>query len=85
MPIRWFDLPKNSSGALSARLAADCKSVNSLITTNTAITFQNISNIVSGATIALVFEWRTALIALGLLPFMVIAGIIQMKFTVGFS
>ena len=85
MPIVWFDKPKNSSGALSARLASECKSVNGLITTNIAITFQNITNLLSGVIIALVFEWRTALVAIGLLPLMIIAGIIQMKFTMGFS
>jgi len=55
MPIPWFDIPRNSSGGLSARLAADCKLVNGLVIVNVAVTFQNISTLLSAATIALVF------------------------------
>ena len=55
MPIVWFDKPKNNSGALSARLAADCKAVNGLATINIAILFKNLSNLLSGLIIALVF------------------------------
>ena len=35
--------------------------------------------------IAFVFEWRTALVALGLLPLMILSGIAQMAFQTGFS
>lgn len=85
MPVRWLDLPRNSSGALSARLASDCKTVNGLTTTYISILMQNIANLVAGIVIALVFEWRTALIAMGLIPLMILVGAIQMAFTNGFS
>jgi ATP-binding cassette, subfamily B (MDR/TAP), member 1 len=85
MPIAWFDKPKNSSGALSARLASDCKSINGLITTFLAISIQSATTLIAGVIIALIYEWRTALVALALLPIMVIAGIVQMSFTEGFS
>ena len=42
MPIPWFDRTENASGALSARLASDCRAVNSLITTFIAITIQSL-------------------------------------------
>lgn len=85
MPINWFDKPKNSSGSLSARLAADTQTVNGLTTTYIAILIQNIANLVSGIIIAFIFEWRTSLVALGLIPFMILSGAIQMAFTTGFS
>ena len=85
MPIPWFDKPRNSAGTLSARLAADCQTVNALTTTYISILVQNLSTLVSGIIIAFVYEWRVALIALGLIPLMILSGIVQMSFTMGFS
>ena len=85
MPIPWFDKPKNSSGSLSARLAADCASVNGLTTTYIAVGVQMMANLLSGIGIAFYYEWRTSLVALGLLPLIIIAGAVQMEFTNGFS
>jgi ATP-binding cassette subfamily B (MDR/TAP) protein 1 len=85
MPISWFDTPKNNAGNLTSRLSADCKNVNGLVTTFVAISIQNLTSLVAGIVISFVFEWRTSLVALGLMPFMIIAGAIQMKFTTGFS
>ena len=81
MPIPWFDKPQNASGTLASRLAADCSAVNDLITTFISITIQNITTLIAGATIALIYEWRTSLVALGLLPLMVLSGVVQMAFT----
>ena len=85
MPIPWFDIPKNNAGNLTSKLSADCKNVNGLVTTFVAISIQNLTSLLAGIIIAFVFEWRTSLVALGLIPFMIIAGVIQMKFTTGFS
>lgn len=46
---------------------------------------QNLSTLIAGVIIAFVFEWRTALVSLGLLPLMIISGAIQMAFSTGFS
>ena len=85
MPIPWFDKPKNASGSLSARLASDCHTVNSLITTFYSILVQSFTTLIAGIVIAFIYEWRTSLVAVGLLPIIVFAGIIQMAFTQGFS
>lgn len=74
MPIAWLDQPRNSSGALSARLASDCQTVNGLTTTYISIIAQNIANLVAGIVIALIYEWRTSLVAIGLIPLMILAG-----------
>ena len=76
MPIAWLDKPRNSSGSLSARLASDCQIVNGLTTTYVSIMIQNIVNLVCGITIAFIYEWRTSLVALALIPVMIIAGAI---------
>ena len=85
MPIPWFDKPKNSSGSLSTRLASDCHTINSLITTFMPVLFQSLVTLIAGIIIALVFEWRTSLVAIGLLPIIVFSGVIHMKFTQGFG
>lgn len=85
MPINWFDRPKNNAGTLSARLSTDCQIVNSMTTTVVQIMIQNVSTLIAGIIIAFVYEWRTSLVALGLLPIMIIAGAIQMSFNTGFS
>lgn len=85
MPIPWFDLPRNNGGILTARLSTDCNAVNGMVTTVVSITIQNLSSLLCGIIIAFVHEWRTSLVALGLIPFMILAGAIQMKFTTGFS
>lgn len=85
MPVPWFDLPRNNAGTLTARLSTDCQLVNTVTTTTVAIMIQNLSTLIAGIVIAFVFEWRTALVALGLLPLMIAAGAIQMAFNTGFS
>lgn len=85
MPVYWFDLPKNNAGSLTARLSTDCNLVNGLTTTVISITTQNMSSLISGIIIAFIFEWRTSLVALGLLPLMILAGVVQMSLNTGFS
>ena len=55
MPITWFDKEKNSSGALSARLASDCKTVNGIITTFMAISIQSATTLIAGIVIAFIY------------------------------
>lgn len=76
MPISWYDLPKNNAGALSARLQTDCQVVHSMTTTVVQIIIQNLSTLITGIIIAFIHYWRTSLVVLGLLPLIIIAGII---------
>lgn len=85
MPVPWFDHPRNNAGSLSARLATDCQTVNGLTSTLVGITIQNVSCLLTGLIIAFVYEWRTTLVTLGMIPFMIGAGLVQTKFQVGFS
>jgi ATP-binding cassette subfamily B (MDR/TAP) protein 1 len=85
MPIPWFDLPRNNGGSLTARLSTDCQSVNGIVTTTISVVVQNLSTLISGLIIAFFYEWRTSLVALGLIPFMMLSGAIQMNLNTGFS
>ena len=85
MPITFFDKPKNASGSLSARLASDCSTVNGLITTFFSVLIQSITTLLAGIVIALIYEYRTALVAIALLPVIIFAGVIHMAFSQGFS
>jgi ABC-type multidrug transport system fused ATPase/permease subunit len=85
MPVPWFDRPKNASGSLSNRLASDCHSINELITTFIPILLQSATTLIAGIVIAFLYEWRTALVALGLMPLLILSGAIEMSFSEGFS
>ena len=85
MPIPWFDVPRNNAGTLAARLSTDCQIVNSLITTYISILVESLSSLLTGIIIAFVFEWRTALVAVALIPLMILAGAIKMAMNTGFS
>lgn len=85
MPVSWFDIPRNNAGSLTARLATDCQLVNGLTSDLIGTGFQTISCLATGIIIAFVYDWRTSLVTFGLMPIMIAAGIINMKFMVGFS
>lgn len=85
MPIPWYDVPKNNPGGLTARLASDCKMVNGLTTTFVGITIQNLVTLVASLIIGFIYEWRTSLVTVGLIPIMILAGAVQMKQSTGFS
>lgn len=85
MPMTWFDRPKNNAGSLSARLQSDCHCLNGLTTTYISVLIQSTATVIAGIVISLVYEWRTALVAMALLPLMIVSGAIQMTFNTGFS
>lgn len=55
MPVPWFDIPQNNAGTLTARLSVDAEQVNSLTTTIIYIKIQNLSTLLAGIIIALIF------------------------------
>ena len=85
MPIPWFEKQENSGGILTTRLSTDCNAVKGMVTASVSVMIQNISSLISGIIIALVHDWRTALVAIALIPFMLLAGAIQMAMATGFS
>lgn len=85
MPIPWFDELRNNAGQLTNKLATDSMMVNGLTATFVSILIQNLATLIAGLIVALVFEWRTALFSIGMLPLMIGVGIISQKRKSGFS
>jgi ATP-binding cassette subfamily B (MDR/TAP) protein 1 len=83
MPIYWFDRTENNTGILSTRLGTDCQTINGMATTYIYIMLQTISTLVAAIIIAFIFEWRTAFVAIGTMPVIIVAGAIRSKFRNG--
>ncbi|XP_044969027.1 ABC transporter B family member 4-like [Hordeum vulgare subsp. vulgare] len=83
--VAWFDDPRNSSGALGARLSIDSSNVRRLVGDNLSLMVQIISTLVTGAVIALIADWKLALIIICVSPLTGIQGYANVKFLNGFS
>ncbi|CAD6238380.1 unnamed protein product [Miscanthus lutarioriparius] len=83
--ISWFDKPEHSSGTIGARLSTDAMNVRRLVGDNLALNFQTVSTVISGFTIAVVANWKLALIITVVVPFVGFQGYAQMKFLKGLN
>ncbi|KAJ1284942.1 hypothetical protein BS78_03G244000 [Paspalum vaginatum] len=83
--IAWFDDPKNSSGALGARLSVDALNVRRLVGDNLALAAQESSTLITGFLIAMIADWKLCLIILCVIPLVGLQGYAQIKFLKGFS
>ncbi|KAL8139050.1 hypothetical protein V2J09_005051 [Rumex salicifolius] len=85
MEIGWFDEPRNSSGAIGARLSSDAAAVRGLVGDALALLVQNLATAIAGLVIAFVANWILAFIVLALIPLIGLGGYVQLKFIKGFS
>ncbi|XP_067658455.1 ATP-dependent translocase ABCB1-like isoform X1 [Haliotis asinina] len=81
--VAYFDDPKHSSGALTTRLATDASMVKNATGIRLATMIQSIVGLIAGLVIAFIFGWKLALVVLGGVPVMALAGAIQMKAVTG--
>ncbi|KAJ3357639.1 Multidrug resistance protein 1 [Entophlyctis luteolus] len=83
--ISFFDDEKHSTGVLVGNLSDDAFQVQGLVGQTMASVVQLCSTVASGFVIAFASGWQLTLVVLGTMPFMAIAGQMQMSVLSGFG
>ncbi|XP_075128118.1 ATP-dependent translocase ABCB1-like [Leptodactylus fuscus] len=81
--IGWFDDSKNSTGALTTRLATDASQVQGATGARLALLCQNFANIGTAIVISFIYGWQLTLVLLVMIPVLVLSSLIRMKMFTG--
>ena len=81
----WFDDKFNSTGALTTRLAGDTAQVQGATGSRLGVLIQVIFSLLLSLAIAFAYSWSLTFIIIGFVPFVMLAGALQVKAVTGFS
>lgn len=81
----FFDMPGRDAGAMSGILSGDCEAVHQLWGPSLGLKIQMFCNIGVGLIIALIYQWKLALVTAAGIPAIAIAGAVQQMLLVGFN
>jgi ATP-binding cassette, subfamily B (MDR/TAP), member 1 len=82
----FFDLEENAQGTLTSRVAGDPKQLEELLGMNMAMVYTAIFNLIGGVSIAFVYSWKLALVAVCVtMPVGLISGYWRFKYEIQFD
>ncbi|ESO94117.1 hypothetical protein LOTGIDRAFT_145119, partial [Lottia gigantea] len=81
--ISWFDDHKNNTGILTTKLATEASLIQGATGIRLGMTIQNLAAMGTAIILAFIYGWKLTLVILAFVPFIVIAGAIQMKILAG--
>jgi ABC-type multidrug transport system fused ATPase/permease subunit len=81
--VGFFDMPENSTGVLTAKIASDAALVKAAISDRIHAAVQNLSTITAGFVIAFTSSWKLALVVFGTFPIIAFSGAMQMRLMQG--
>ncbi|XP_075683429.1 ATP-binding cassette sub-family B member 5-like isoform X1 [Rhinoderma darwinii] len=83
--MSWFDDKKNSTGALTTKLATDSSQIQTATGSRLGLIAENISTMGLGVIISFIFGWEMTLLILVLTPVLVITGFLETRALTGFA
>ncbi|XP_063309202.1 LOW QUALITY PROTEIN: ATP-binding cassette sub-family B member 5 [Pelobates fuscus] len=83
--ISWFDHKKNSTGALTTRLATDAAQIQTATGSRLGLIAESVSTIGLSIIISFAFGWEMTLLILLLCPILIFTGLLETKALVGFA
>ncbi|CAH2282580.1 ATP-binding cassette sub-family B member 5-like isoform X1 [Pelobates cultripes] len=83
--ISWFDDKKNSTGALTTRLATDASQIQTATGSRLGLIAENLSSMGLSIILGFAFGWELSLLILGMTPILVVTGLLETRALTGFA
>lgn len=78
--MAFFDMPENTTGALTSRLTSEPSSLQELVSMNLVLILINVVNLLSSCILAIVTGWKLGLVLVfGALPVLVASGYVRIR------